>query len=161
MFEYIIIGAIIGGIAYYLFKDKIKSNKQIPMNDVKNKIEYFKTDISDKFKKFISKLTLPTAINYMLHAKNNDVIIGDGINTNKQYLIINPICSNIEFLKNFKDIDAELKKKLNEVINENNKLKSEMEYKTLLDANKIYTEHPILTLFEKSDNNAKNNGGGK
>jgi len=56
------------------------------------------------------------SVNYRMYGKKAEVIIADGIRGRK--IILNPVVSNIEFARNYKDVAMRLKEKLNEMQNQ-------------------------------------------
>ena len=72
----------------------------------------------------------PAMINYKLYGKRTEIIIADGMKGRK--IIVNPITSNIEFVRNYKDAAMKIKEKLNKTLNEMMDLKAKLRYETLL-----------------------------
>ena len=78
----------------------------------------------------IDEAGLPATINYRLMGKKAEIIIADGIKGKR--IIVNPITSNIEFVRNYKKVAMDLKEKMNQTLNEMIDLKAKLRYETLL-----------------------------
>ena len=92
-------------------------------------------------------------INYKLRTKAGDIIIADGISTKKKVIVVNDIISNIDFLRNYKDVDMILKDRVKHLENELITLKAKMEYEALKHAGEIYERHPIIRKILEADTN--------
>jgi len=75
------------------------------------------------------------SVNYRMYGKKAEVIIADGIKGKR--IIVNPIVSNIEFARNYKDTAMRLKEKLNEMQNQLFDMKAKYHYEVMLKATEL------------------------
>lgn len=90
-----------------------------------------------------------------IKCKSGRIALVDKIDIKQKILVVNPIVSNFDFLKNYKDVDMTLKKTINKLTNELAKMEGEMEYKTVKKAKEILENSSLLsTIVGESDSNS-------
>lgn len=93
-------------------------------------------------------------IKYWIKCKTGRVALIDNIDTKQKIIIVNPIVSNFDFVRNYKKIDMLLKKTINKLTNDLAKMEGEMEYKTVKKAKEILENSSLLsTIVGDSDSN--------
>ena len=89
-----------------------------------------------------------------IKCKTGRIALVDDIDSKQKIIIVNPIASNFDFLRNYKDVDMTLKKTINKLTNELAKMQGEMEYKTVKKAKEILENSSLLsTIVGESDSN--------
>jgi len=129
---YFFIFAIFFTATIYYAMQKIANLKHILTIDFKNnKLGLYQMS-QKRFNEYeiIDEAGKPAMINYKLYGKKTEIIIADGMKGRK--IIVNPITSNIEFVRNYKDAAMKIKEKLNKTLNEMVNLKAKLRYETLL-----------------------------
>ena len=129
---YFFIFAIIFTTTIYYAMQKIANLKHILTIDFRNNRISLHQMSQKRFNEYsiIDEAGKPATINYKLYGKKAEIIIADGIKGKK--IIVNPITSNIEFVRNYKDASMKIKQKLNKTLNELIDLKAKLRYETLL-----------------------------
>lgn len=129
---YFFIFAIFFTATIYYAMQKIANLRHILTIDFKNNRIGLYQMSQKRFNEYeiIDEAGKPAMINYKLYGKRAEIIIADGMKGRK--IIVNPITSNIEFVRNYKDAAMEIKKKLNKTLNEMVNLKAKLRYETLL-----------------------------
>ena len=95
-------------------------------------------------------------IKMWIKCKSGRIALVDSIDTKQKIIIVNPIVSNFDFMKNYKQVDMTLKKTINKLTNELAKLQGEMEYKTVKKAKEILENSSLLsTIVGESNDNTK------
>lgn len=90
-----------------------------------------------------------------IKCKTGRIALVDDIDSKQKIIIVNPITSNFDFLRDYKDVDMNLKKTINKLTNDLAKMQGEMEYKTVLKAKEILENSSLLsTIVGDSDNNS-------
>ena len=69
----------------------------------------------------------------------------DNIDSKNKIIIANPIVTNFDFVRNYKDVDMLLKKTINKLTNDLAKMEGEMEYKTVIKAKEILENSSLLS----------------
>jgi len=91
-------------------------------------------------------------IKFWIKCKTGRVALIDKIDSKQKIIIVNPIVSNFEFVKNYKTVDMMLKKTINKLTNDLAKMEGEMEYKTVKKAKEILENSSLLsTIVGDSD----------
>lgn len=129
---YFFIFAIIFTAAIYYAMQKIANLKHILTIDFRNNRISLHQMSQKRFNEYeiIDEAGKPATINYKLYGKKAEIIIADGMKGRK--IIVNPITSNIEFARDYKDASMKIKEKLNKTLNELIDLKAKLRYETLL-----------------------------
>lgn len=86
---------------------------------------------------------------YWLCAGKDRVLIIDSIDFINDTIILNPVCSQLAFVKSFKDSLIDLREKLQCVMNENEKLKIYCEYEAFQIAGRINDMNPLVKIYRK------------
>ena len=73
------------------------------------------------------------------------VALVDSIDSKQKIIIANPIVTNFDFVRNYKDVDMLLKKTINKLTNDLAKMEGEMEFKTVLKAKEILENSSLLS----------------
>lgn len=90
-----------------------------------------------------------------IKCKTGRIALVDDIDSKLKIIIVNPIVSNFDFLRNYKEVDMTLKKTINKLTNELAKMEGEMEYKTVKKAKEILENSSLLsTIVGESDNSS-------
>jgi len=129
---YFFIFAIFFTATIYYAMQKIANLRHILTIDFKNNRIGLYQMSQKRFNEYeiIDEAGKPAMINYKLYGKRAEIIIADGMKGRK--IIVNPITSNIEFVRNYKDAAMNIKEKLNKTLNEMMDLKAKLRYETLL-----------------------------
>lgn len=91
-----------------------------------------------------------------IKCKTGRVALVDNIDCKQKIIIVNPIVSNFDFVKNYKDIDMLLKKTINKLTNDLAKMEGEMEFKTVKKAKEILENSSLLsTIVGETNDNSK------
>lgn len=104
--------------------------------------------------KIIDEDNKPSFARFWIKCKSGKIIFVDNIDSKQKIMVINPIHSNFEFVKNYKEIDVLLKKTINKLSNDLAKLEGEMEYKTIMKAKEILENNSLLSTIADANNNA-------
>ena len=96
------------------------------------------------------------SVNYRMYGKKAEVIIADGIKGRK--IILNPVVSNIEFARNYKDVAMRLKEKLNEMQNQLFDIKAKYHYEVMLKATELLERLSVVDKINLPFENENGNG---
>ena len=90
-----------------------------------------------------------------IKCRTGRIALVDDIDSKQKIIIVNPIVSNFDFMRNYKEVDMTLKKTINKLTNELAKMEGEMEYKTVKKAKEILENSSLLsTIVGNSDGNS-------
>jgi len=99
----------------------------------------------------------PATIKYRLYGKKAEIIIADGVKNRK--IIVNPVTSNIDFVRNYKDAIMEIKEKLNKTLNEMIDLKAKLRYESMLQGVKLLEKLAVVDQLDVENwDNIRDNG---
>lgn len=91
----------------------------------------------------------PATFVYWLHAGKDRVFLIDAIDFTNDVITLNPICSQLAFVKNFKDANIDLRKKLQMVMNKYEKLKIYRSYEAMVKAGELNDMNPLNAVFTR------------
>lgn len=158
---YFFVFAIIFTATIYYAMQKIANLKHVLTIDFKNnKLGLYQMS-QKRFNeyKIIDEAGKPATINYKLYGRKAEIIIADGMKGRK--IIVNPITSNIEFVRDYKDASMKIKEKMNETLNQMVDLKAKLRYETLLKGVELLEKVSVvdkLSMPLKDESNGKTVG---
>lgn len=84
---------------------------------------------------------------YRFQGMDSPVVIANSIHTELEEIVINPICSNLHFVRDYKDMIVRIQRKAVKLLHRCTRLRLDREYDTLENADEIVQDHPVLDLI--------------
>ncbi|HEC76046.1 MAG TPA: hypothetical protein ENI33_02160 [Thermoplasmatales archaeon] len=152
---YFFIFVIIFGVTIYYAMQKIANLKHIlTINFKNNRLGLYQVS-QKKFNEYeiVDEAGRPASINYKLYGNKAEIIIADDMKRKK--IVVNPVCSNIEFVRDYKNTMMDLKRKMNEILNKFVDLKAKLRYETLLKSVELLERVSVIDKINPFEDNGK------
>jgi hypothetical protein len=101
--------------------------------------------------KILDEMGKPDFLKYWLKCSSGKIALVDKIDTKEKVIVLNPCFSNFDFTKNYKNVDLEMKKKINELFNTLAEFEGRFEYETVKKARVIFLRSSLLSALADND----------
>lgn len=95
--------------------------------------------------KIVDEMGKPDFLKYWLKCSSGKIALVDKIDTKEKTIMLNPCFSNFDFVRNYKNVDLEMKKTINELFNKLAEFEGRFEYETVKKARLILLKSSLLS----------------